>query len=77
MARRLGVKEQVAFTGGVAINSGVKRALQEENRLPFAGAVRLSVYWGFGSCAYCQQQIVLEDIEYEYRRIIQLKDFGR
>lgn len=30
MARRLGVKEQVAFTGGVAINLGVKRALQEE-----------------------------------------------
>ena len=30
MARRLGVKEQVAFTGGVAINQGVKRALQEE-----------------------------------------------
>lgn len=30
MARRLGVKEQVAFTGGVAINQGVKRALQQE-----------------------------------------------
>lgn len=30
MARRLGVKEQVAFTGGVAINQGVQRALQQE-----------------------------------------------
>jgi predicted CoA-substrate-specific enzyme activase len=30
MARRMGIKEQVAFTGGVAINSGVKRALEEE-----------------------------------------------
>lgn len=30
MARRLGLKEQVAFTGGVAINQGVKRALAEE-----------------------------------------------
>lgn len=30
MARRLGVKEQVAFTGGVAINQGVGRALSEE-----------------------------------------------
>jgi len=34
MARRLGVKEQVAFTGGVAINPGVKRALQEEISCP-------------------------------------------
>ncbi len=30
MARRLGIQEQVAFTGGVAINPGVKRALEEE-----------------------------------------------
>lgn len=30
MARRMGIKEQVAFTGGVAINPGVKRALEEE-----------------------------------------------
>ncbi len=30
MARRLGIKEQVAFTGGVAINSGVQRALEAE-----------------------------------------------
>jgi predicted CoA-substrate-specific enzyme activase len=30
MVRRMGIKEQVAFTGGVAINPGVKRALQEE-----------------------------------------------
>ncbi len=30
MARRLGLKEKLAFTGGVAINSGVKRALEEE-----------------------------------------------
>ncbi len=30
MARRMGIKEQVAFTGGVAINQGVKRALEEE-----------------------------------------------
>lgn len=30
MARRMGIKEQVAFTGGVAINLGVKRALEEE-----------------------------------------------
>lgn len=30
MTRRLGLKEQVAFTGGVAINTGVKRALEEE-----------------------------------------------
>ena len=30
MARRMGIKEQVAFTGGVAINRGVKRALEEE-----------------------------------------------
>lgn len=30
MARRLGMKETVAFTGGVAINAGVKRALEEE-----------------------------------------------
>jgi predicted CoA-substrate-specific enzyme activase len=31
MARRMGIKEQVAFTGGVAINTGVKRALEEES----------------------------------------------
>lgn len=30
MARRMGIQEQVAFTGGVAINQGVKRALEEE-----------------------------------------------
>lgn len=30
MARRMGIKEQVAFTGGVARNPGVRRALQEE-----------------------------------------------
>lgn len=30
MARRLGIKGQVAFTGGVAMNSGVRRALSEE-----------------------------------------------
>ena len=30
MARRLGIKERVGFTGGVAINAGVKRALEEE-----------------------------------------------
>lgn len=30
MARRMGIMEQVAFTGGVAINPGVKRALEEE-----------------------------------------------
>lgn len=30
MARRMGIKEQVALTGGVAINPGVKRALEEE-----------------------------------------------
>ncbi len=30
MARRMGIKEQVLFTGGVAINPGVKRALEEE-----------------------------------------------
>lgn len=34
MVRRLGIKEQVAFTGGVAINSGVKRALEEEIGCP-------------------------------------------
>lgn len=30
MARRMGIREQVAFTGGVAINPGVRRALEEE-----------------------------------------------
>lgn len=30
MAKRMGIKEKVAFTGGVAMNPGVKRALQEE-----------------------------------------------
>lgn len=30
MTRRLGIREQVAFTGGVAINQGVKRALEAE-----------------------------------------------
>ena len=30
MAKRMGIQEQVAFTGGVAINQGVKRALEEE-----------------------------------------------
>ncbi len=34
MARRLGVKEQVAFTGGVALNKGVERALVEELGCP-------------------------------------------
>lgn len=34
MTRRLGVKEEVAFTGGVAINSGVKRALEAELGCP-------------------------------------------
>lgn len=30
MARRLGIKKKIAFTGGVAINTGVRRALEEE-----------------------------------------------
>jgi predicted CoA-substrate-specific enzyme activase len=30
MARRMGIKEQVAFTGGVALNPGLQRALEEE-----------------------------------------------
>ncbi|HEX3011234.1 MAG TPA: acyl-CoA dehydratase activase [Syntrophomonadaceae bacterium] len=30
MVRRMGIKEKIAFTGGVAMNHGVKRALQEE-----------------------------------------------
>ena len=30
MAKRLGVKEQVAFTGGVAQNQGIRRALEQE-----------------------------------------------
>lgn len=30
MAKRMGIKEKVAFTGGVAMNQGVRRALQEE-----------------------------------------------
>lgn len=30
MAKRMGIEGKVAFTGGVAMNSGVKRALQEE-----------------------------------------------
>jgi len=30
MARRMGVQAEVAFTGGVAINRGVQRALEEE-----------------------------------------------
>jgi activator of 2-hydroxyglutaryl-CoA dehydratase len=30
MARRLGVKEKVVFTGGVAQNAGVRRTLEEE-----------------------------------------------
>jgi predicted CoA-substrate-specific enzyme activase len=30
MVKRMGIKEQVAFTGGVAMNHGVKRALEEE-----------------------------------------------
>jgi len=30
MARRMGVNREVAFTGGVALNPGVKRALEEE-----------------------------------------------
>lgn len=30
MAKRLGLQEPIAFTGGVAMNPGVKRALQEE-----------------------------------------------
>ncbi len=34
MARRLGVQEQVAFTGGVALNKGVGRALVEELGCP-------------------------------------------
>ncbi len=34
MARRLGLKEDVAFTGGVAINHGVRRALEAELGCP-------------------------------------------
>lgn len=34
MVRRLGIKEEVAFTGGVAINSGVRRALENELDCP-------------------------------------------
>lgn len=30
MVRRLGINGEVAFTGGVAMNKGVKRALEEE-----------------------------------------------
>ena len=30
MARRQGIKEKIAFTGGVALNKGVQRALEEE-----------------------------------------------
>lgn len=34
MARRLGVQAEVAFTGGVAINRGVRRALENELACP-------------------------------------------
>lgn len=34
MARRLGIKEKVAFTGGVALNKGVERTLVEELDCP-------------------------------------------
>lgn len=34
MVRRMGIKEQVAFTGGVANNPGVRRALEEEIGCP-------------------------------------------
>jgi (R)-2-hydroxyacyl-CoA dehydratese activating ATPase len=34
MAKRMGVKEEVAFTGGVAINRGVRRALEKELGYP-------------------------------------------
>ncbi|MEA4925916.1 MAG: acyl-CoA dehydratase activase [Syntrophomonadaceae bacterium] len=34
MARRLGLKEEIAFTGGVAINHGVRRALEAELGCP-------------------------------------------
>lgn len=30
MVKRLGIREQIIFTGGVAINTGVKRALEKE-----------------------------------------------
>lgn len=38
MAKRLGVKQEVAFTGGVAINRGVRRALEEELGYPVIGS---------------------------------------
>jgi len=34
MARRLGIQGKVAFTGGVALNRGVRRALEEELKSP-------------------------------------------
>lgn len=34
MTRRVGIKGEIAFTGGVAINSGVTRALEEELGFP-------------------------------------------
>ena len=34
MARRLGIREKVVFTGGVAKNAGVRRALEEELGCP-------------------------------------------
>jgi len=34
MVRRMGIKEDVAFTGGVAINRGVQRALRGELGCP-------------------------------------------
>jgi predicted CoA-substrate-specific enzyme activase len=47
MARRMGIKEQVAFTGGVAINPGVKRALEKssEPRLWCPKLVSTRVLW--------------------------------
>lgn len=52
LAKRVGVKEQVCMSGGVALNGGVRKALEEELGVPiarsefaqFAGALGASLY---------------------------------
>ena len=56
LAKRLGVKEQVCMSGGVAQNSGVRRALEQELRFPIAYSPMAQMFGALGAAIYAKEQ---------------------
>lgn len=57
LARRLGIKDQVAFTGGVAANTGMQRALQKELGLELIVPSRCFYTGALGAALLAQESL--------------------